>query len=171
MLACIAGLDEPDGGMVRIAGRPMSRRPERQRSATRAGAVGVVLQSGNLVEHLTVRTNLRIAHRLGGARAVLDSDALLTRVGIAGRAGAYPSQLSGGEAVRAGLAVALVNQPALVVADEPTAEVDRGTEATLLELLRAEADRGVALIVATHSPIVAAAADRILTLADGRVAA
>jgi putative ABC transport system ATP-binding protein len=128
-----------------------------------------VLQSANLIEHLTVANNLRVARRLGGGRDRLDVKGLLGRVGLAGRRDAYPSQLSGGEAVRAGLAVALVNQPAVVVADEPTAEVDRATEGQLLAVLRSEVDRGLALVVATHSPAAAAAADRTVTLLDGRV--
>jgi putative ABC transport system ATP-binding protein len=185
LLACLAGLDDPDGGTVRVAGQVMSRRPERQRATLRANGIGVVLQSSNLVEHLSVAANLRLAYRLGGrhggrpgnsvsesgsrGRSRLDIEALLTRVGLAHRASAYPSQLSGGEAVRAGLAVALVNGPAAVVADEPTAEVDQATEIQLLELLHGEVARGLALVVASHSPAVAEAADRVVTLADGRV--
>jgi putative ABC transport system ATP-binding protein len=169
LLACLAGLDDPTGGRVRIAGEVISRRPEPTRAAVRARRLGVVLQSANLIEHLTVTANLLLAYRLGGGRARPDTAGLLGRVGLAGRAGAYPAQLSGGEAVRAALAVALVNQPAAVVADEPTAEVDRATEGQLLGLLRAEVDRGLALLVATHSPVVAEAADRVIRLADGRV--
>jgi len=204
LLACLAGLDDPDGGTVRVAGQVMSRRPERQRATLRANGIGVVLQSSNLVEHLSVAANIRLAYRLGGrhggrrgsarpagesgaqrssdgrtgtsvaesgsrGRSRLDIEALLTRVGLAHRASAYPSQLSGGEAVRAGLAVALVNGPAAVVADEPTAEVDQATEIQLLELLHGEVARGLALVVASHSPAVAEAADRVVTLADGRV--
>jgi putative ABC transport system ATP-binding protein len=174
LLACLAGLDDPDGGSVKVAGQIMSRRPERQRAGLRAAQLGVVLQSANLIEHLTLRANMRLAHRLAGdaRRATpIDVEGLLARVGLAGRGGAYPAQLSGGEAVRAGLAVALVNRPPVVLGDEPTAEVDRATEAQLLELLRAEVARGVALVVATHSPAVADAADRVVTLVDGRVAA
>jgi putative ABC transport system ATP-binding protein len=169
LLGCLAGLEEPDGGTVRIAGQVMSRQPERTRAALRARGVGVVLQTANLVEHLTLGANLRVAHRLAGGGGRPDVNGMLDRVGLGGRARAYPAELSGGEAVRAGLAVALVNQPAVVVADEPTAEVDRATETHLLDLLRVEVDRGVALVVATHSPVVAAAADRVVTLADGRV--
>jgi putative ABC transport system ATP-binding protein len=201
LLACLAGLDDPDGGVVRVAGRVMSRRPEREKAGLRATHLGIVLQSANLVEHLTLRGNLLQAHRLAGRREAGDDrsgpadgpdidgpditgpdvsrpnidgpdiDALLARVGLAGRARAYPAQLSGGEAVRAGLAVALVNRPPVVLGDEPTAEIDRATEAQLLELLRAEVARGLALVVATHSPAVADAADRVITLADGRVVA
>jgi putative ABC transport system ATP-binding protein len=140
----------------------------------RARGIGVVLQSGNLIEHLTLVGNVRLAHRLArgpGGRDRPDVEGLLTRVGLQGRARAYPAQLSGGEAVRAALAVALVNRPSVVIADEPTAEVDRAAERSLLELLRSEVDRGLALVVATHSPVVAAASDRVVTLVDGRVIA
>src|SRR5581483_10171977 len=131
--------------------------------------IGIVLQSANLVEHLTLSANLRVAQRLAGGRARPDIDGLLERVGLAGRQNAYPAQLSGGEVVRAGLAVALVNRPSVLLADEPTAEVDRAAERRLLDLLRSEVGRGVALIVASHSPAVAAAADRVVGMADGRV--
>ena len=170
LLACLAGLDEPDGGTVRIDGERVSRRPEIERAALRAKRVGVMLQSGNLVDHLTVSANLAVVARLA-RRSRVDVDGLLGRVGLAGRAGSYPSQLSGGEAVRAALALALVNEPAVLVADEPTAEVDRVTEERLLRVLRAEADRGVAIVVATHSAAVAVAADRVVPLDDGRVLA
>jgi putative ABC transport system ATP-binding protein len=176
-LACLAGLDDPDGGSVRVAGVTMSRRPERERARLRARHLGVLLQSGNLIDHLSIGANIRLARRLasGGegreAHRGIGVDDLLARVGLAGRQRAYPAQLSGGEAVRAGLAVALVNRPPLVLGDEPTAEVDRATEAQLIELLRAEVGRGLTLVVATHSDAVAAAADRVVTLADGRMVA
>jgi putative ABC transport system ATP-binding protein len=170
LLSCLAGLDDPDGGAVRIAGRRISRRPERERSELRARHLGLVLQAGNLIEHLTVAQNARIAHRLAGRRGRPDLAPLLHRLGLSGRHAAYPAQLSGGEAVRAGLVVALVNQPDIVILDEPTAEVDRATEWRVLELLRAEVDRGVALLIATHSAAAAEAADRVVSLVDGRVA-
>jgi putative ABC transport system ATP-binding protein len=169
LLGCIAGLEEPDGGTVRIAGQMMSRRSERERAALRARGVGIVLQSANLIEHLNLAANLRVAHKLSGGRGRLDVNGALERVGLGGRAGSWPAQLSGGEAVRASLAVALVNRPPVVVADEPTAEVDRAAEQRLLDLLRAEVEGGTALVIATHSPVVAGAADRVVTMADGRV--
>jgi putative ABC transport system ATP-binding protein len=178
LLACLAGLDDPDGGWVRVAGRMMSRRPERERARLRARHLGVVLQTANLIDHLTIRGNLGLARRVAGRwaeddqrRNSVDVDELLSEVGLAGRSRAYPSELSGGEAVRAGLAVALVNRPPIVIGDEPTAEVDRATEAQLIELLRAEVGRGLALVVATHGGPVADAADRVITLADGRMVA
>ena len=171
LLACLAGLDEPDGGMVRIASTPMSRRPEAERSALRARHVGMLFQSGNLIEHLSLEQNLAFVQRLAGARSRPRRDALLEELGLARRGSAHPSELSGGEAARAGLAVALVNDPAVLLADEPTGEVDALTEAGVLQLLRARAEAGSAVVVVTHSPAVAAAADRTIRLRDGRVVA
>jgi putative ABC transport system ATP-binding protein len=171
LLSCLTGLDDPDGGTVHVAGERMSRRPEAERASLRARHLGVVLQDGNLIEHLSVTANVRLAHRLGGGRGSSDVGTLLDRLGLSARSSAYPTQLSGGEAVRAALAVALVGAPAVVIADEPTAEVDRATEGQLLDLLRREVDRGMALLVATHSPVVADAAHRVISLEDGRVTA
>jgi putative ABC transport system ATP-binding protein len=174
LLACLAGLDEPSGGMVRVAGRRLSRRPEPERAALRATHIGMLFQSANLVEHLDLTENVALAQRLAGPAgrkgraAVAD---LLASVGLEARAHARPSQLSGGELARAGLAVALANGPAIVLADEPTGELDGVTATRVLDLLRRRADGGGAVIVVTHNPAVAAAADRTIALADGRVVA
>jgi putative ABC transport system ATP-binding protein len=94
---------------------------------------------------------------------------VLDVVGIRGRASAYPRQLSGGEAARASLAVALANDPSLLIADEPTGDLDEDTEHRILDLLRARADDGRAVLVASHSATVPPIADRVLTLSDGRL--
>jgi len=169
LLACLAGLDEPDGGVVRVAGQVMSRRPETERALLRARCVGMLFQSGNLFEHLSVEQNLTLAQRLAGRLDREAATALLTDLGLARRAGARPSELSGGEAARAGLAVALANDPPLLLADEPTGEVDGMNEAKVLDMLRDRAEAGAAVVVVSHSPAVAAAADRCITLSDGRV--
>jgi len=96
-------------------------------------------------------------------------DELLQQVGLAARQHAYPMELSGGELARAGLAVALANDPDVVLADEPTGELDGDTEQQVLGLLADRAERGAALVVVTHSPEVARMADRILTLTDGQI--
>lgn len=168
LLSCLAGLDEPDGGLVRIGGEPMSRRPEAERSGLRARCIGMLFQSANLLEHLSVADNVALARRLARKRAG-GSDTLLADLGLGGRAGAHPSELSGGEAARAGLAVALANDPAVVLADEPTGEVDGATETRVLDLLRARASAGTTVVVVTHSPTVTAAADRVIRLLDGEV--
>lgn len=169
LLACLAGLDEPDGGTVRIAGEAMTRRPEPERAALRARRVGMLFQSANLLEHLSVDANLRLAQQLAGRTDADRRAALLARLGLTGRARAYPSELSGGEAARAGLAVAVVNDPLVLLADEPTGEVDAATAQGVLALLRTRADAGGAVVVVTHSPAVAAGADRIVPLLDGQV--
>ena len=174
LLACLAGIDEPTGGMVRVAGRRLSRRPERERAALRAAHIGMLAQSANLVEHLGVHANVALAQRLAAsasAGAPPPVAELLDRVGLAQRARARPSQLSGGELARAGLAVALANAPDVLLADEPTGELDGVTARRVLGLLRELADGGAAVVVVTHNPLVAAASDRTIELADGRVVA
>jgi putative ABC transport system ATP-binding protein len=172
LLACLAGLDEPDGGSVYIRETRISHRPERERSALRARHIGTLFQSANLLEHLTVRRNLELVQRLVRARDRPSHrrsvDALLEAVGLTQRSGARPSELSGGEAVRAGLAVALANNPAVLVADEPTGELDGTTEAEVLRLIRDQADQGTAVVLASHSAAVAAMADEVIQLKDGQ---
>lgn len=167
LLACLAGLDEPDGGFVAIADFRITRRHEAVRDAMRARWVGMLLQSGNLIEHLTVSQNIKIAQHLYAGRR-LDVSDLLAMVGLTERASAWPSSLSGGEAARAGLAVAVANDPPILLADEPTAEVDAENEAIILDLLKNRAAQGKAVVVVTHSERVAQAADRVIHLADGR---
>jgi putative ABC transport system ATP-binding protein len=169
LLACLAGLDEPTGGTVRIAGEVMTRQPEAQQAALRAREVGLLFQADNLFGHLTVAGNVALAQGLAGHADPAGRDTLLERLGIAARAGAYPGELSGGESVRAALAVALANDPAVLLADEPTGELDDTTGERVLALLRDRARAGCAVVVASHSDAVVAAADRVVRLADGRV--
>jgi putative ABC transport system ATP-binding protein len=168
LLLCLAGLDEPDGGVVDVAGERMTRRPEWQRAALRARAIGVLLQAGNLVEHLSVADNVRLQLHLA-RKAPGDIGAMLDAVGLLERARSRADQLSGGEAARAGLAVALAAEPAVLLADEPTGDVDAATESVMLDLLRRRVAAGTAAVIATHSEAVARSADRIVKLRDGRV--
>jgi putative ABC transport system ATP-binding protein len=169
LLACLAGLDEPDGGHVVIAGQRITRRPEATRAGLRSRWIGMLLQSGNLLGHLSVAQNIEAAQALvprGPRRA---PRGLLDDVGLADRATARPSTLSGGEAARAGLAVAMANNPPVLLADEPTGEVDKQAERRVLGLLRGRADEGKAVLVVTHSHDVAQTADRVVHMVDGRV--
>jgi putative ABC transport system ATP-binding protein len=169
LLACLAGLDEPDGGYVELMGKRLSRRPEFERARMRAANIGILLQSGNLFEYLSVEDNIRLKMHLtrkSDERRVKD---LIAWVGLQERSKARPSQLSGGEAARAGLAVALATNPSLLLADEPTGEVDAETELKLLNLFKARRQEGGATLIATHSNLLAAHADRIIQLQDGRV--
>jgi putative ABC transport system ATP-binding protein len=168
LLACLAGLDDPDGGTVRINGERLSRQSEAARASMRASCVGILLQSGNLLEHLTVAENVRLARSLSGVHGMAEND-ILDKVGLSAHASSTPSHLSGGEAARAGLAVAMASRPSVLLADEPTGEVDAGNEQIIVDLLRAEAARGTAIVVVTHSERLAASADRIVRLRDGVV--
>ena len=169
LLTCLAGLDEPSGGTVWVDGVRMSHQPESVRANLRARTIGMVLQSDSLFAHLTVAGNVRLSQSLAATTTRPAVDEILDSLGIKNRAGAYPSELSGGEAARAGLAVALANDPSVVLADEPTGELDRETERRLLALLTQRARSGRAVVIASHSPAVRRAADRVITLADGRV--
>ncbi len=193
LLACLAGLDDPDGGSVSVAGRRISRVGERQRARLRADVLGVLLQSGNLVGHLSVADNVRLAQNLAGRRGHQPAESrtgrrghqpaesrtgrrartsvatLLGRLGLEDRAGAQPAALSGGELARAGLAVALANDPPVLLADEPTGELDSRTEADVADLLLEQAGEGRAVVVVTHSSVLAERAHRVVTLADGVV--
>ena len=169
LLHCLAGLDEPDGGYVAVNGTRLTRRGDRMRAALRAQSIGILLQSGNLFDHLTVAQNVELKMRLAGMRDPSRVRVVLELVGIAARHSAYPQQLSGGEASRAGLAVALAPEPAVLLADEPTGEVDSDTEARILALFDAHRAHGGAALIVSHSAEVASRADRIVRLLDGRI--
>ena len=130
--------------------------------------IGMLFQHSNLFDHLTVAQNVAIVRALPGRTRIESSD-VLCQLGLSDRASAYPGQLSGGELTRAGLAVGLANAPTALLADEPTGELDTVTEARVLDLLSDTAARGTAIVVASHSPAIAAAAARVVRLDDGRV--
>jgi len=169
LLACLAGTDEPDGGEVRILGERITRRPERQRAAVRARSIGFLMQSDNLIGHLTVEENVRLPLCLARKKNERRVTVLLDALGLSNHRRAYPDQLSGGEAARAGLAVALAVNPKILLADEPTGEVDAGTEVWILEIIEKHCQDGGAAVVSTHSVALAQKAGRKVNLADGRV--
>lgn len=167
LLNCLTGLDEPDAGMVTIGDTPLSRRPEADRAAVRARCLGILMQSGNLFAHLSVADNIRLQMQLAGTVDDTRPAALLDSVGLTHRSHARLAQLSGGETARAGLAVALACNPPILIADEPTAEVDAVTEQRLIAQFEARRAAGKATLIATHSAALADRADRILRLKDG----
>ncbi|MGO4562698.1 ABC transporter ATP-binding protein [Rhizobiales bacterium 3FA27D7] len=169
LLACVTGLDEPDGGHVEVAGARLTRRSQACRARLRAANFGILLQSGNLFPHLSVEQNVRFQMLLAGKPDENRIAPLLDSVGLAHRARAFPTELSGGETARAGLAAALACDPPILVADEPTAEVDRDTEAGLIAHFEARRAAGLSTFIATHSRALAQRADRIVRLKDGRI--
>ncbi|MFF1419910.1 ABC transporter ATP-binding protein [Streptomyces sp. NPDC058280] len=169
LLACLAGLDEPDGGVVHIGGERISHRPESERARVRARRIGVLLQSGNLIAHLDIRANIRLARTAAPGASEQPVEELLDQVGLGHRSRALPQELAGGELARAGLAVALANDPDILLADEPTGELDGVTEQRILSLLRGRAEAGRGVLIVTHSPEAVKIADRVITLRDGRI--
>jgi putative ABC transport system ATP-binding protein len=131
----------------------------------------MLFQSNNLLAHLSVQGNVLLAQELAGRADIAAASAIVESVGLAARAHSRPPQLSGGELARAGLAVALANDPPLLLADEPTGELDSATADEIVSLLLRRASAGCAIVAATHNPRLAAAAHRTVHLIDGRVAA
>jgi putative ABC transport system ATP-binding protein len=170
LLSCLAGLDEPAGGTVTVGGERVSHRPEADRARIRARRIGILMQSRNLMPHLDVRANVRLA-QLAGDRSDkrYNPDELIEQVGLSGRGHALPQELSGGELARAGLAVALANDPDIVLADEPTGELDGQSEQQILSLLQERVSDGAGLLVVTHSAEVVRIAGRLISLQDGTV--
>lgn len=169
LLWCLAGLDTPDGGAVEIMGQKLPRCSELERARMRARSIGMLMQSGNLLDHLTVQQNIDLQRYLAGRHASDGTLNVLEAIGLGHRRDALPSQLSGGEASRAALAVALAVEPQILICDEPTAEVDAETEQAILSVLEGRRNDGGAVLVATHSEALAKVADRIVTIRDGRL--
>ncbi len=179
LLNLLAGLDDPDGGSVWIGGERFSHRGPAEQARLRGQRIGILTQASGLVEHLSVLGNLRLAasfrsagnltYEAGAAGPTSNPEGLLDELGIGARAHAWPSTLSGGETARANLAVALVGGPLVLLADEPTAEVSRDEEASILALLRRVRPAKGATVLVTHSSTVAAAADRVVDMTDGRL--
>lgn len=173
LLHVMAGLLEPSGGSVMLDGRDLTRLPPPERAGLRRSLIGVVLQRDNLHPLLDAAGNLALPLRLDrrpraevGARV----EQLLGDVGLLDRRHSGPGELSGGEAQRVAIGVALAPRPRVLLADEPTGELDEATAAGVLDLLDSlRALQGTAILTVTHNPMVAERADRRLTMRDGLV--
>jgi putative ABC transport system ATP-binding protein len=170
----IAGLDRPTAGSVRVAGTALAELAEGKLAAWRGRHVGVVFQFFQLLPTLTVLENVLLPIDLCGtlpaARARTRAHALLDQVGIADQANKLPSALSGGQQQRAAIARALANDPPVVLADEPTGNLDSQTADAVFALLRQLARAGKTIVIVTHEREIAQHADRVVTLVDGHVA-
>ena len=172
LLRILAALDRPTEGEVQVAGASLEALSRRGRRALRRRHVGYVFArpSENLLDYLTARQLIVLAARLRGhAIDQWEPARLLAALGLEHRLDHRPVEMSGGEQQRLALAAAVVGGPALVLADEPTAELDQSSAQRLVASLHALAERGTALAVATHDPVVVAAADRVIRIADGEV--
>jgi ABC-type lipoprotein export system ATPase subunit len=171
LLHVLTGLIEPSGGEVIVDGQDITRLDETARAHLRRETIGVVLQRDNLYPSLTVAENVALPLDLAGVGRRESAErvrSLLHRVGLADRSSHRAHQLSGGEMQRTAIALALAPRPKVLIADEPTGELDASTTESILDLLREETRReNTAMLMVTHNPRVAAAADRQLVMSDG----
>jgi putative ABC transport system ATP-binding protein len=168
LLNVIAGLDQADAGEVSIDGKALGRLSDDERTLLRRDRIGFVFQAFHILPHLTLAQNtaLPLVLQHGPAKEATErAEALLDAVGLSGRGGDYPRALSGGELQRVAIARALVHRPALILADEPTGNLDPETAARVMALFVEQVRQsGAAAVLVTHSEVAAAAADRVLRL-------
>jgi len=174
LLHLLGGLDQPTSGNVRIGGEPMTSLGEDGRSRLRARSVGFVFQFHQLLPEFTALENVMMPGWIAGGRAEAAArgraEELLASLGLSERAEHKPSELSGGEQQRIAVARALHRRPAVLLADEPTGNLDRAATSTLMQILeKYRRDEGQAIVIATHNPDVARSAGRILALEDGQL--
>ncbi len=172
LLHLMGGVDLPTAGEVRLFGRPTHRMTEAELARLRLHRIGFVFQRFFLLPHLTLEENVllpMLEARIPAAERRRRVEELLGYVGLLHRRHHRPGQLSGGEMQRGAIARALANRPALLLADEPTGELDQQTGREIGALFRRIHEDGVAVVVVTHNPELAALADRVLTIRDGRI--
>ncbi|MCP5139863.1 MAG: ABC transporter ATP-binding protein [Chromatiales bacterium] len=173
LLNLIAGLDQPDAGRITIGGQDLATLDDDACTRLRRARLGFVFQSFHILPHLRIGQNIELPLVLLGVAAGERQQRvaeLLDAVGLADRAGSLPRELSGGELQRVAVARALVHRPLLILADEPTGNLDAETAATLMKLLATQIrERGAAGVLVTHSAAAAALADRVLLLSQGRL--
>lgn len=170
LLNIISGVDRPTAGMVVVDGVDLTRASDEELRRYRLSKIGYVFQQYNLVPTLTAIENVLLPMALAGRRDVSRARRLLERVGLKGKENRFPEELSGGEQQRLAIAVALANDPPIIIADEPTGELDIGTGEKIVRLILDESrKRGKTIVMTTHDPRVARMADRVVLIEDGRI--
>ena len=170
LMHLLAGLDRPTDGTVTIGGQDISQMSDRQLTKLRRTHVGFVFQAFNLLPVLTAEENVTLPLQIAGRKPdPAQLDALLERMELDDRRDHRPAELSGGQQQRVAIARALVTRPTVLLADEPTGNLDSRSGAGVLRLLRDAADDGQTIVMVTHDARAAASADRVLFLADGRI--
>ncbi|MCZ6645167.1 MAG: ABC transporter ATP-binding protein [SAR324 cluster bacterium] len=171
LLGLIAGLDDPSGGEIRVDGQTLTQLNEDQLARFRSQAIGFVFQSFQLISTLTGLENIVVPMEIRGLPTPRTRGLeLLEMVGLEARGGHYPAQLSGGEQQRVAIARAFACNPSVLLADEPTGNLDSGTGGRIIELLKSlHREQQTTMMLVTHDPEIAGAAERIITLRDGRV--
>jgi putative ABC transport system ATP-binding protein len=171
LLAVVGGIERPTSGTVRIDGQALGELDEDRLALFRGRQIGILFQAFHLIPTMTALENVAVPLELAGARdAFAQAEALLAEVGVGARADHYPGQLSGGEQQRVAIARALSNHPKLLLADEPTGNLDQDTGREIVHLLfRVHEQRAMTLLLITHEPNLAARCARQLRMADGRL--
>lgn len=173
LLNLVSNIDNPDEGQIFINETEITALNERQQTLFRRDHIGIVFQFFNLIPTLTVLENITLPRELAGIRrqdAEIKAKILLERVGLANRAASFPDKLSGGEQQRVAIARALAHEPSIVLADEPTGNLDEDTGQQVLDLLlELTRDAGKTLIMATHNPEIVPLADRVARIQDGQL--
>jgi putative ABC transport system ATP-binding protein len=172
LLNIIGLLDRPTGGQYSLEGRAVAGLSEGELTDIRKRRIGFIFQNFNLIDELSVRENVELAllyHGISASERRARVDAVLDKVGIAHRAGHRPSQLSGGQQQRVAVARAVVAAPALILADEPTGNLDTAHGEEVMRMLRGLNDEGSTIVMVTHSPAHADYAGRVVNMLDGRV--
>jgi len=171
LLAVVGGIERPTSGGVRIDGTSLAELDEDELATFRGQRIGILFQQFHLIPTMTALENVAVPLELAGARdAFAQAERRLEEVGLSHRADHYPGQLSGGEQQRAALARALSNHPKLLLADEPTGNLDQDTGQEIIELMfRVQRERAMTLLLITHEPQLAARCDEQLRMADGRL--
>ena len=172
LLNMIGLLDRPTGGTYALEGREVAALPENALTDIRKRRIGFIFQNFNLIDELSVRENVELAllyHGISAAERRTRVDAVLDKVGIAHRAGHRPSQLSGGQQQRVAVARAVVAAPPLILADEPTGNLDTAHGEEVMRMLRSLNEDGATIVMVTHSPAHADYASRVVNMLDGRV--
>jgi len=170
LLNLIAGIDKPTAGRVVVDGMDLTKAGERELEEYRLRKVGYVFQQYNLIPTLTALENVLLPMTLAGRPDRERARSLLEQVGLGDKAGRFPEELSGGEQQRLAIAVALANDPPIIIADEPTGELDLATGEKIVRILLSQSkDHGKTVIMTTHDPRVARMADRVAVIEDGRL--
>lgn len=169
LLNVLSCLDRPSDGEYLLDGIPTAQMSEAEQARIRRERIGLVFQQFHLIPYLTALENLMLAQHYHSVADAAAAQAALERVGLGPRAGHRPSQLSGGEQQRVCIARALINEPSLILADEPTGNLDEANEGTIMDLFRALHREGRTIVLVTHNPAFGEVAERTIRLAHGRV--
>jgi putative ABC transport system ATP-binding protein len=173
LLMVLAGLEKVDSGTVKIAGEVLNGKSEDRIAAFRGRTIGIVFQSFHLIPNMTALENVAVPLELAGRRDAFEvAERELAAVGLSQRLTHYPGELSGGEQQRVAIARALAPEPRILIADEPTGNLDQATGRQIADLLFAKAaERGMTLVLVTHDPALAARCDRQVAMRSGRIEA